>query len=183
MAGSFEPAQVREEREALHRAGEARARRAPPTTKSGGTGTRILREALRAALAQPGIRMKGIFLHIFSGSGGLSHAVAAHGLAVVNVDTSVHPALNLLDDNVFQLLVGWLSSGVVAGIWAGTPCNSFSRARRGKQQSPGGRGMPMQLRSASCPEGLPHLMRAADIQAVRFGKCTGIARAPSLENC
>ena len=75
--------------------------------------------------------MTKVFLHIFSGSGGLSQAMAAHGIGVVNVDTAIHPSLDLLDDRIFQLLVGWISTGKVAGIWVGTPCNSFSRARRG----------------------------------------------------
>ena len=112
--------------------------------------------------------MRKVFLHIFSGSGGLSQAVAAHGIGVVNVDTAIHPSLDLLDDRIFQLLVGWISTGKVAGIWVGTPCNSFSRARRGKPR-PDGRGMPVQLRSATFPEGLPHRMSANDEQAVRLG--------------
>ena len=112
--------------------------------------------------------MRKVFLHIFSGAGGLSQAVAAHGIAVVNVDTAIHPSLDILDDRIFRLLVGWISSGKVAGMWVGTPCNSFSRARRGKPR-PEGRGMPTQLRSAIFPDGFPHLERASDEQAVRLG--------------
>ena len=112
--------------------------------------------------------MRKVFLHIFSGTGGLSQALAAHGIAVVNVDTAIHPSLDILDDRIFRLLGGWVSSGKVAGMWVGTPCNSFSRARRGKPR-PDGRGMPTQLRSAIFPDGLPHLERANDVQAVRLG--------------
>ena len=48
--------------------------------------------------------MRKVFLHIFSGTGGLSQALAAHGIAVVNVDTAIHPSLDILDDRIFRLL-------------------------------------------------------------------------------
>lgn len=49
--------------------------------------------------------------------------------------------------------MGWIRSGMVWGLWLGTPCSSFSRARR----APAGSRMPQPLRSSDAPRGLPEL--------------------------
>ena len=61
--------------------------------------------------------------------------------------------MNLLHDDVFKVLRGWITAGLVAGLWLGTPSNGMSRARRG----PPGSRMPRRLRDAAHPEGLPDL--------------------------
>eukprot|EP00959_Pyramimonas_sp_CCMP1952_P024929 523231-Pyramimonas_sp.AAC.1 len=49
--------------------------------------------------------------------------------------------------------MGWIRSGVVSGLWPGTPCRSFSVARRAPQWSQ----LPRRLRTQECPYGLPNL--------------------------
>eukprot|EP00959_Pyramimonas_sp_CCMP1952_P042225 883121-Pyramimonas_sp.AAC.1 len=61
--------------------------------------------------------------------------------------------MDLLNDDVYSRLRGWISGGVVLGLWSGTPCGGMSRARRG----PPGPRLPHALRSSEHPEGLPHL--------------------------
>ena len=60
---------------------------------------------------------------------------------------------DLRSRTAYRTLVGWITSGLVKVIWFGTPCEGFSRARRGP---PGGR-MPCALRSSEFPRGLPDL--------------------------
>ena len=71
-------------------------------------------------------------------------------------DSRCGPHFNILDDKVFSILCGWVSSGQVAAIFAHTPCNGMSRARRAPQWS----RLPHQLRSSDHPAGLPNLTPA-----------------------
>ena len=75
------------------------------------------------------------------------------GVAVLAFDVKHGPHMDLLNDDVYSRLRGWIVSGVVLAIWSGTPCGGLTRARRGP---PGGR-MPRALRSPEFPQGLPHL--------------------------
>eukprot|EP00974_Lingulodinium_polyedra_P122387 11182606-Lingulodinium_polyedra.AAC.1 len=56
-----------------------------------------------------------------------------------------------------------MASGVVAGLWCGTPCNSWSRARRGP---PGGGRAP--VRSSQHLRGAPGLSER-DVAKVLVG--------------
>ena len=60
-----------------------------------------------------------------------------------------------------------MQAGLVWGMWFGTPCNSFSRARRG----PPGSKMPRQLRSELHPRGLPGLPPGDQAQVVLGNAC------------
>ena len=69
------------------------------------------------------------------------------------VDWLAGPEFNLQRTAVFQELKGWLLSNLVWGVFAGTPCETFSRARR----APAGSAFPGPLRSSSQPRGLTKL--------------------------
>lgn len=71
---------------------------------------------------------------------------------------------DICDDTVFNIVRGWIASYMVADVWCGTPCNSFSRARRG----PIGGSFPAQIRSARRPRDIPGLV-GRDARTVRIG--------------
>ena len=97
--------------------------------------------------------MRPMFLDLFGGAGGVSKHVRKLGFPAILFDTCHGPHCNIVDDKVFHLLCGWISSGQVSGMFAHTPCNGMSRARRAPQWS----RMPHQLRSMEHPAGLPAL--------------------------
>ena len=90
-----------------------------------------------SALRQEGC--EGIGLEIFSGSGHLSRAMRRRMKKVVcfEVDICHGPQFNILDKKFQQLIFRILSSGKVRYVWLGTPCNSWSRARRWDGRGPG----------------------------------------------
>ena len=51
------------------------------------------------------------------------------------------------------MVQGWIRANLVWGLWLGTPCSSFSRARRAPPESK----FPSALRSADHPRGLSNL--------------------------
>jgi hypothetical protein len=110
------------------------------------------------------LKHRRVFLELFSGSGALSRAVERHGIGAVRVDIRDDPLLDLTDVRVFKIIKGWIASGLIAGIWSGTPCGGLSRARHG----PPGGPMPRALRSPDQVRGLPpHMLCAGDRQALK----------------
>ena len=122
--------------------------------------------------------MRTVFLHIFAGSGRLSHYIAAGGQPVISVDTMFGDHFNILNDDVFKLLVSWVQSHLVAGIWCGTPCSTFSRSRR----APAWSQMPRALRSSCHIGGLPDL-QASDRLKVVQGNLMASRAATLLRMC
>ena len=72
---------------------------------------------------------------------------------MVSIDLLHGAHCDLSDAAVFGELKGWILGGLVWGVFAGTPCESFSRARR----APPGSRFPGPLRSKEHPRGLPGL--------------------------
>ena len=121
------------------------------------TGTHPAACALRLAIRRasiPGVSRLGrlslprVFLEDFSGSGHLAKAVHALGYVVLCWDISMGASYDLTNKCNRQLIQGWVLSGQVWGVHMGTPCSSFSRARRGK---------PPPLRDRLHIMGLPNL--------------------------
>ena len=84
----------------------------------------ILERALRHSLRQG---RRQVCLELFSGKGGISQAFCKRGWGVVSVD--LNQGFDLTCKLVVDLITGWISSRVVAAVWLGTPCSSWSRAR------------------------------------------------------
>lgn len=59
-------------------------------------------------------------------------------MAGVAVDIGDDPRLDLTHPAVLARIVAWLTSGRVAAVWLGTPCSSWSLARRGRAGRRGG---------------------------------------------
>jgi hypothetical protein len=73
-----------------------------------------------------------VFIEIFSGSGHLASAIKGLGCLAIMWDISLGMHFDLTLRNNQSFLRGLLMGHVVWGIHMGTPCTSFSRARRGK---------------------------------------------------
>ncbi|CAK0886602.1 unnamed protein product, partial [Prorocentrum cordatum] len=85
------------------------------------------------------------FLEVFAGAEHFSQALRRRGAAVMSIDARRGPRRDLRVQEVC-----WIFSGLVWGLWLGTPCSSFSRARR----APAGLRTPAALRSPQQPRGL-----------------------------
>ena len=97
------------------------------------------------------------------------------GEAGLEFDIQHGEHFNLLHHDVYEIARGWICSRMVKTAWFGTPCNTWSTARRGP---PGGK-MPCSLRSAEFVMGLPAL-EAKDREKVRVGNLLA-ARAAELQ--
>ena len=73
------------------------------------------------------MKHRRVFLELFSGSGSLSRAVERHGLGAVRLDILNDPLLDLTNVKVFNTLKGWITGGLIAGIWSGTPCGGSAK--------------------------------------------------------
>ena len=79
-----------------------------------------------------------VFLELFAGSGRVAAAWRSAGLASVHVDIADDPRLDLTHPAVIARIKAWLAEGRVAAVWLGTPCSSWSLARRGRAGRRGG---------------------------------------------
>ena len=80
---------------------------------------------------------------------------------MVSIDLLLGPECDLLQDDVFRTLRGWLESGIIWGVFSGSPCEKWSQARRAPPRSV----MHRRLRTKDHLRGLPGL-EGADYQAV-----------------
>ena len=69
-----------------------------------------------------------VFLELFSGSGHLARQLRLLGFGVVTLDVNDSPLENLCSPVALSTLQGWIASGIVLGVWLGTPCTTWSNA-------------------------------------------------------
>ena len=124
-----------------------------------------------------------VFVELFAGTEGLSAALRRAGFGVVGIDILAGPEFDLNRDAVFQEVKGWVLAGLVWGVFAGTPCETFSRARRAPAHS----AFPGPLRASAHPRGLPALtgreaqrVRSANVLADRAAILLRIATERGL---
>lgn len=99
-------------------------------------------------------RRRSIFLELFSGAGGVSRALRLllhDSFKVIEVDIENNASLDLSKKSLQQFILYLIRRDFVVGVWMGTPCTSWSRARRHD-----GKGPPP-LRSDSQIWGLANL--------------------------
>ena len=106
------------------------------------------------------------FLEIFAGQAGLSQAVSARSIPIfppieIEINEFVFQSVDLLDPTVLSHIKFLIKEGWVLGIHFGTPCSSYSRARKND-------GGPPPLRSANSLWGLNGL-KDKDKEKVELG--------------
>jgi hypothetical protein len=101
-------------------------------------------------------------LELFSGCARMSRALARAGVDTEAWDIADDAALDLTRPDIRRRIYHRLRSGRVVFVWLGTPCTSFSAARKHD-----GLG-PAPLRDDDHPAGLPNLSRS-DQEKVNLG--------------
>ena len=87
-------------------------------------------EALRVALRRCRRRRRQIYLELFSGTGRLAHALQKKsGCPVLCLDVRHNAAFDLTQPTTQRCVLGWITSGMIKGVWCGHPCSTWSRAR------------------------------------------------------
>ena len=76
-----------------------------------------------------------VFVEVFAGEAGLSQAVSARGMQIlppieIVINNFVKEKVDILDPAVFQHLQFLIQEGILIFIHFGTPCSSFSIARK-----------------------------------------------------
>ena len=95
------------------------------------------------------------FLEIFAGTARLTDAVRQMGIPClppidVMISQHVQDPFDVLDADRWTFIMQLVQMGAIFFVHCGTPCNTFSAARKAD-------GGPPPLRSPACPEGLPAL--------------------------
>ena len=92
------------------------------------------------------VRLKSLlFLELFGGCGRVAASAQAMGYAALSLDINASPLENHLSPVFLNKILGWISSGAIAGVWLGTPCSTWTRALR------------VPLRTEQHPDGRPDL--------------------------
>ena len=104
------------------------------------------------------------FLEIFAGQGGVTEAVQLQGVPVlppidIVISGIITESLDIVDEQVWSCIMEVIAQGCVFFLHCGTPCNTFTAARKDD-------GGPPPLRSALSPMGLPEL--SSDNQCLVF---------------
>jgi len=70
-----------------------------------------------------------VFLELLSGAGRFSQVVKKGKYGVISIDARHGPSHDLCEKSVLSIILGWPRGHCIAGVWLGTPCSSWSRAR------------------------------------------------------
>lgn len=141
------------------------------------SGSSLLKKLFREALKNCNGKFHGVFLDIFSGDGGVSQHLKKRGFPVVSIDICDDPRFDVLDPAVVAVIVGWIKSKCVLGVWLATPCTSWSRARHGPVNSNWG-----PIRSNQFIYGFKNLSDT-DLTKVTIGNKTMRFTAHIISNC
>ena len=95
----------------------------------------MLRTDMRLALKRARRDRYRVFLDLYAGSAGISHFIerTSHGCIVFEI--SLGNQYDLTRTCVHKLILGWITSGVVCGVFLATQCSSWSLARHGPPNS------------------------------------------------
>ena len=107
------------------------------------------------------------FMEVFAGKAWLTRALRKAGWSTlppveINVEGDTLASADLLDPALRTKINNWISSGCLKLVHFGTPCTTFSRARKA------GDGGPPPLRADDLLQGVPGL-DAVDAEKVRLG--------------
>ena len=136
-----------------------------------------LKNAFRRALKQARRRKFHLCLELFAGTGRLAASWSKQGYGSLAFEIDQGPEFDLTCRTTSNTLKGWIASHAITCVWLGTPCTSWSRARRGPPSSNW-----CSIRSSEHVLGLPHL-RPNDLAAVASGNRTAKASGEILRAC
>ena len=89
---------------------------------------RMLHEVMVAALRKSGSSQ--VFLELFSGSGAVAARIRAEsGYTCICIDIKYGAHFDITNRKVASMILGWISSGLIRGVWLAVPCSTWSRAR------------------------------------------------------
>lgn len=137
----------------------------------------VLRRWFKDAVKSGDGYHRGVFLDLFSGDGHVSKQLRREGFPVINIDIVDDPRFDLTDKAVLDLIIGWIVSGCILGVWLATVCTSWSQARHGPIGSSWG-----PIRDDQHIYGLPNL-RPSDQEKIRFGNATMRATCRIITAC
>ena len=122
------------------------------------------------------------FLELCAGAGGFCNALNGIGWQSLGVDNECSSRLVCLLDITArwfeQQVLEWIGEGKLHGLGGGLPCNTCSRARRGRYRVEDGKlrkGFPVALRSACQPWGLDGLDAVDKSKLDDANKCFSVA--------
>ena len=128
------------------------------------SGRDLLRYLFRTTCKR--FQCRRVFLDLFCGDHGVERSLKRKGHAVIALDINDDSRIDLTDPQVLSVVLGWIKSGCVKGIWLATPYTSWSRARHGPINSSWG-----PLRNNQFLFGIPGLS-SADRQKIKVGNAT-----------
>ena len=80
-------------------------------------GVQLLRQLFKQAVRKARIKKRQIFLDLFCGDQGISKNIASQGFGVVSIDTCIDPRLDLCNLAIQNLILGWIRSRCILGVW------------------------------------------------------------------
>lgn len=131
----------------------------------------------RAALKQARRRKSQVFLELFAGVGEVWSAWRREGFGAVRFELGFGDCYDLTRPALIKLIEGWLSSHCVIGIQLGTPCTTWSMARRGPPGSAWA-----QIRNRRNLDGIPGIPER-DQQKLVIGNKTAAVTGPLIRRC
>ena len=81
---------------------------------------------------------KKLYLEVFSGSGRVAKYIETMGHICIQIDIRYVMPVDVTNRAIADVIVHHIMLKRVSGVWLGTPCSSWSLARRGRAGRPGG---------------------------------------------
>ena len=119
-----------------------------------------------------------VVLELFAGSGRVAKCARKLGVPAIAVDVQRGPQYDLCQGAIIDSIVAHMRAGDIRAIWLGTPCSTWSTARRGYPGSPGG---PLRLVGEHIWGHPRALRRPADRRKLELGNSTAKRTAEIIQ--
>ena len=172
-------AQVHKARSTTSRTAKAHVEPPSKTREANASIAEQLRQVFRIARRRTntGISSK-VSLHVSVGHGGLSKALEREGLPTISIDILQGEHFDVLHPEVMRVMQSGIRAGLISGDFLGTPCNTWSPARR----APLGSSFPRRLRTKDRLYGIDGLS-PADQNSLRIGNDTSARAVRIIQLC
>lgn len=115
-----------------------------------------------------GRQSKSVFLDLFGGTGRVGKAAMLQQPSLGSLKLDINCGWDLTDADLVRSIIHAVRQGHVRALMLAPPCNTWSRARRGRRKSKSNRGWPLAVRNNANIWGLP----AADLSLKARMACT-----------